>query len=113
MAPADSSSTRRLRCQPDRAASFDAHGPEADTARYLEVAKRLHGFPTKVELPRLFQVDLIKPTSEAILGTDLISEVERGLKILHLLRGSRRDDPNETLRSRFLERWEDSRRGLY
>ncbi|MCG8458380.1 MAG: lantibiotic dehydratase [Holophagales bacterium] len=99
----------RLRETRDALASLDAHGPGADPARYLEVAERLRELPTRVELPRLFQVDLIKPALEARLGADLISEVENGLKILHLLGGGRQEDPIETFRNRFLERYEDSR----
>jgi thiopeptide-type bacteriocin biosynthesis protein len=41
--------------------------------------------PTKVELPKLFQVDLVKPGVGATLGPDVVGEISRAAQLLHRL----------------------------
>ena len=51
--------------------------------RYLRIASSLQALPTKVELNRLFQTDLVKPSPEAVLGPEVMTELQRGVVLLH------------------------------
>jgi len=94
----------------DALAALDAGGPGADPERYREVARDLRELPTEVELPRLFQVDMTKPVGAgATLGGGVIEEIERGIRLLHLLAGRQRNEALVRFRRAFSERYEDSR----
>ena len=66
-------------------ATLDAVGLENAPERYRAIAELLQSLPAKVELPRLFQVDMVKPTSAATLGKAVVDEIVRGVNILHRL----------------------------
>ncbi|MCP4661822.1 MAG: lantibiotic dehydratase [bacterium] len=89
----------------DALAELDADGLGSDPERYRAVAGRLEALPTKVELPRLFQVDMIKPTTSATLGPEVVAEIERGIEILHRLSGSPREDALSRFRQDFIARY--------
>jgi thiopeptide-type bacteriocin biosynthesis protein len=66
---------------------------------YLDMARQLASLPAPIELPRLFQVDMIKPVVEATLGRAVLDEIHRGVEVLHrLTRG-----PGKDLLARFRE----------
>jgi thiopeptide-type bacteriocin biosynthesis protein len=64
---------------------IDAAGPGASSDRYRAVASVLADLPAQPDLSRLVQVDLVKPAQEATLGGGVVSEIMRGVKILHQL----------------------------
>jgi thiopeptide-type bacteriocin biosynthesis protein len=66
-------------------ATLDAVGLGNAPERYRAIAELLQSLPAKVELPRLFQVDMVKPMSAATLGKAVVDEVVRGINILHRL----------------------------
>src|SRR5262249_45189184 len=78
---------------------MDAFGLGVEPARYRELAKSLENLPAKVDLSRLFQVDLVKSAPEATIGGELMVEIHRGVETLHRLFG--RSWGNEL--SRFIE----------
>ncbi len=63
--------------------AIDAEGLGASPDRYRAVAEGLGGLPAQPDLSRLVQVDLVKPAQEATLGSRLLSEITRGIRILH------------------------------
>jgi lantibiotic biosynthesis protein len=65
--------------------ALDAVGLGNAPERYRAIAELLQSLPTKVELPRLFQVDMVKPMSAASLGKAVVDEIVRGVNILHRL----------------------------
>jgi thiopeptide-type bacteriocin biosynthesis protein len=65
--------------------SFDAVGLGVASGRYRGVAALLEGLPAKAELPRLFQVDMVKPAPVARLGAAVVEEVVCGVELLHRL----------------------------
>src|SRR5437899_1734870 len=67
--------------------TLDAAGLGADPGRYRAIARRLEELPAGVELPRLFQVDMVKPSAGATLGEEPLAEMVRGVEILHRLAG--------------------------
>jgi thiopeptide-type bacteriocin biosynthesis protein len=87
-------------------AQLDAGGLGASSGRYLEVARMLSGLPAPVELPRLFQVDMVKPAPEAVLGREVVRELERGVRLLHRICPRPPRDALERFREAFLQRYE-------
>ncbi len=73
--------------------NLDAAPLGIEPERYRSLARQLESLPAKVELPRLFQVDMVKPMTEATLGPEVLEEIGRGVEILRrLFRGSPRDN---------------------
>lgn len=98
---------QRVRRALDR---IDEAGLGNDPAAYRRVAERLEELPAKVDLPRLFQVDMVKPVERASLGQDVLDEIERGISMLRLLAGSaQRETPLRRFCQDFMERYEDAR----
>ncbi|HEX2832460.1 MAG TPA: lantibiotic dehydratase [Thermoanaerobaculia bacterium] len=90
--------------------AMDASGVGATAVGgYRAIAEDLRELPTTVELSRLFQVDMIKPMTEARLGSAAIDELQRGLTILHRLSGRSRGENLERFRQDFVERHGDGR----
>ncbi len=87
-------------------ARIDAAGLGADPARYREIARRLEGLPAPPELPRLFQVDLVKPTPHARLGGAVLEEVARGVELVRRLTPARKNDDLSRFREAFVTRYE-------
>ncbi|MBN8232156.1 lantibiotic dehydratase [Corallococcus macrosporus] len=63
-------------------ARLDAEGPGRSKEAYLAIATRLEALPVKVELPRLFQVDLYRPAPGATLGPEVLAEVTRAVELV-------------------------------
>src|SRR5262249_34993360 len=87
-------------------AGLDAEGPGADTGRYRALARRLEPLPAPVDLARLVQVDLIKPSAGARLGAEIWSEIQRGIGILRRLEARGADDDLRRFREAFVRRYE-------
>lgn len=85
---------------------LDAFGLGNEPSRYRELAVKLHALPAKVELPRLFQVDMRKPSPQASLGGEVLQEIVRGVEILHRLVWRGRLDPFSRFREAFQARYE-------
>ena len=65
--------------------AIDAAGLGVPPERYRAIARSLESLPAKVELPRLFQVDMTKPASAATLGSAVIAEIVAGADLLRRL----------------------------
>jgi hypothetical protein len=88
-------------------AAIDAAGLGSSPSRYRAVARLLEGLPAKVELPRLFQVDMVKPAPDAMLGGGVVAEIVRGVEILHRLARPSRQDALGRFREAFAARYEE------
>lgn len=89
---------------------LDARPLGSPPERYREIARGLAplGIPT-ADLSRLFQVDLLKPASEAVLGRDAIDEILRGVGLLHRIQPPRRESTLAEFRDAFRERYGEGR----
>jgi thiopeptide-type bacteriocin biosynthesis protein len=87
-------------------AAIDADGLGVNPERYRAVARRLESLPAKVELPRLFQVDMVKPSPEATLGKAVVDEIARGVEILHRMARPFSEDALSRFRDAFTARYE-------
>ena len=87
-------------------AEIDSNGLGQGIEPYIKVAEGLRELPCEVELSRLFQVDLFKPSSSATLGPEIIREAG---KAVDLLRGLPMRGSSESLirfQEAFLARYE-------
>jgi lantibiotic biosynthesis protein len=73
--------------------------------RYREVARELEPLGVPVDLKRLFQVDLIKPPSDVVIGEAVVTEILRGVEILHHFSRRRGELALEEFRAAFQERY--------
>jgi thiopeptide-type bacteriocin biosynthesis protein len=89
----------------DVLAEFDSAPLGIDAGRYRAIAAKLEQLPARVQLSRLFQVDLVKPAAEATLGTAVIDELQRAVEILHGISARPTHDPLGSFRSDFRERY--------
>ncbi len=66
-------------------AAMDEGGPGILPERYRAAAQMLERLPAKVEISRLFQVDMVKPAAEATLGEAVLDEIMRGVDLFRRL----------------------------
>src|SRR6266568_5100584 len=86
--------------------AIDAEGLGASPDRYRAVASVLGELPAQPGLSRLVQVDLVKPAQEATLGRRVVSELARGVRILHQLAPAQGPDGLSRFREEFSRRYE-------
>src|SRR5207248_5163100 len=87
-------------------AAIDAGGIGAPAERYQAAAAALDGLPVSPEPSRFLQVDLMKPGREVTLGADVVSELLRGVEILHALTRYRGHEGLRQFREQFTRRYE-------
>ncbi|MBW8876816.1 MAG: lantibiotic dehydratase [Acidobacteria bacterium] len=90
----------------DELAALDAAGPGQEPARYEKIAETLRELPTPVEMSRLFQLDMVKPADQAMLGADVLEEIGRALDVLYRLATDRPQEGLDRFRKDFNERYE-------
>jgi lantibiotic biosynthesis protein len=86
--------------------AIDAEGLGASPDRYRAVASVLGKLPAQPGLSRLVQVDLVKPAQEATLGSRVVSEITRGVRILHQLALPEGPDGLSRFREEFSRRYQ-------
>ena len=86
--------------------AMDADGLGSSPDRYRFVASMLQGLPAEPDLARLVQVDMVKPAETAVLGSNVISEIGRGLRVLHAVAGGAGVDSLSRFREEFVRRYE-------
>jgi thiopeptide-type bacteriocin biosynthesis protein len=86
--------------------AIDAAGLGASPDRYRAVASVLAELPAQPDLSRLVQVDLVKPAQEATLGSRVVSEITRGVRILHQLAPPQGPGGLARFREKFSKRYE-------
>lgn len=97
---------RRLGQAAGDLAAIDADGIGVPAERYQAAAAVLDGLPASPEPSRFVQVDLMKPGRDVALGADVVSELLRGVEILHALTRYRRHEGLRQFREQFTQRYE-------
>ena len=87
-------------------AAIDRSPLGADPALYREVVKQLEPLGVKINAGRLFQVDLARPAAGSTLGTAVLSEIERAVRLLHRLAPRPREDALARFKQQFQTRYE-------
>lgn len=90
----------------DALAAIDAAGLGATPEAYRAIAARLESLPAKIELPRLFQVDTIRPANQATLGEAAIREISKGVAALHRIFGRPYETELDRFKKAFTARYE-------
>ncbi|MFP3941111.1 MAG: lantibiotic dehydratase [Thermoanaerobaculia bacterium] len=81
-----------------------------DPSAYRALARLLdESLPTPVEPSRLVQVDSVKPVEEAVLGAEVLSEIERGVHLLRCLAGPVVQEGFDRFKQAFAERFGERR----
>lgn len=86
---------------------FDAEGLGVPAERYHALARSLEALPAKLELSRLFQVDMTKPAPHATLGGAALAEIVAGVELLHRLARPGRDELLKRFCEAFRDRYEE------
>lgn len=108
--PAASEAAKPLRRARERLRAFDEARLANPPERYRELVQLLEeGLPTKVEPSRVVQVDMVKPAEEAVLGTEVLAEIERGVEILRRLAGPLVQESLDRFKQSFNERYGERR----
>jgi thiopeptide-type bacteriocin biosynthesis protein len=76
------------------------------TDRYRVLAGVLKALPAKVDLSRLFQVDMVKPAPGALLGPEVLREAGQVVELLRRLNHPSGRDPLASFRDDFTSRYE-------
>lgn len=85
--------------------TLDADGLGASPDRYRAIASVLEDLPAQPDLSHLVQVELVKPAEEATLGRRAVSEITRGVRILHRLAAFEGPDGLSRFREEFSRRY--------
>lgn len=99
----------RLRQAQAALAAADAGGLGNPPELYRAVADTLRGLPVAVNPSKLFQADMLKPATRAVLGRAPLEEMARGVEILRRLGTPFIPDPLASFRHAFLERYGEGR----
>lgn len=89
----------------DALADIDRRSIGNEASAYLTIASTLEQLPAKVELARLFQVDMVKP-AVAVLATKTAADVLRTIEWLHSLQRVPSQTSLDEFRAAFSERYE-------
>lgn len=96
----------RLERARTRLNEIDEAGVGVEPARYLSVARGLEGLPLRIDASRLFQVDMVKPAPEAVLGEKVLEEIKRAAALLRQLTRRQRPEPLTRFHENFVARYE-------
>jgi hypothetical protein len=108
--PAAAPVAARLARARDAVAELDAAGVGgAAPESYRAIAAGLGELPARIDLQRLFQVDMIKPAPGSGLAPGILAELERGLRLLRRVAESPREDSLAAFRRQFVERYGSGR----
>src|SRR6185312_4890352 len=88
-------------------ARIDRDGFGIDLNRYRTMAQSLDHLPGQADPSHLFQVDLIKPARNAVLGGEVLDEIIRGVSLLHRITPRTAVDSLTRFRNAFAERYEE------
>jgi len=87
-------------------AAIDADGIGVQPERYRAAAAVLDGLPVSPEPSRFVQVDLTKPADGVTLGANVVSELLRGVQVLHAATHFPQHEGLRQFRERFTQRYE-------
>lgn len=87
-------------------AAIDAGGLTNEPASYLAIASSLEALPAKVDLSKLFQVDMLKPAN-ITLGNRVVADLVKAITALSRVSKGAEAPTLAEFRRAFTERWED------
>jgi hypothetical protein len=103
--PSGSAVAAVLRDVRNQIGEIERAGLSATPDDYESAKAELEKLPCKFDPARLFQVDMVKPFEEGVLGTDVISELITGVQILCRLGQTREPEELKSFREAFSLRY--------
>ena len=91
---------------------FDRHGTGVEPDKYATLARTLGSLPVPIDLKRLVQVDMWKPTDQATISPRLITMILNGVELLHSLAPHPPSNPLDDFIEDFRERYGESEQPL-
>lgn len=92
---------RLLKSAQSEIENIDREGVGVDPSKYICIADCLKQLPVEINLSKLFQVDLIKPSQGAQLGERQVRDIKEAVHLLHRL-SSPDDDGLREFRAKFM-----------
>ncbi|HEY5944070.1 MAG TPA: lantibiotic dehydratase family protein, partial [Kofleriaceae bacterium] len=90
----------------DELSALDAAPLGASPRVYLDIARSLEALPCKLELPRLFQVDMVKPAPDATLSRNVVDAIRSTVLTLQRIAPAPPTNPLDNFRDAFEARFE-------
>jgi thiopeptide-type bacteriocin biosynthesis protein len=92
----------------ERMAELDRRGPGVPVAEYRSIATELERLPAKLDIARLFQVDLVKPFQSALLAQPLMDELLGAVELICAVSEQGEPDEIKKFREAFQGRYEQA-----
>jgi len=106
--PAGASTAKTLRDVQGRLYSLEATRLAATPANYESITAELEKLPAKIDVARLYQVDMIKPVEQAVLGKAVMAELIKGVELLCRIGQSSEPEDLKSFREAFSARYEQA-----
>lgn len=90
----------------NRLSGLDGRGLGSRQSDYEAITRQLEKFPAKIDPARLYQVDMIKPVQEGVLGSEVIAELTNAVEILARLGPASEPEELKSFRESFANRYE-------
>ena len=90
-----------------RLKAMDEGGIGTEPSAYRDIAEIVKALPADANIDRLFQVDMAKPVETLTLSESVLDEVARVASALERLFGGAPNDPFESFKKSFTERYTD------
>lgn len=104
--PSGAETAIALREIQNRLSILERRGFNGGSRDYEAITSELEKLPAKVDPARLYQVDMIKPVKEAVLGKAVITELIRGVELLCRLGQTNEPEELKSFRESFSARYE-------
>jgi thiopeptide-type bacteriocin biosynthesis protein len=106
--PSGRAAVEPLRRVRDGLTALDMKGLGRTPAEYEETAASLAALPARVDVSKLYQVDMLKPAPAARLGRAVVEELERGVDILCRFGPAGEPAELKAFREAFVQRYESA-----
>ncbi len=88
--------------------SLEQIGLKCTPADYQQITAAVEKLPAKVDLAKLYQVDMIKPVEQATIGKSVVGELIRGVDLLCRMGQTAEPDELKAFREAFSARYEQA-----
>lgn len=90
-------------------AEIDLQGLGTKPSYYRSIATSLASLPAKIEIQKLYQVDMYKPSAQLVLGAKIIDELRLSVEILHKVAAYSSNVRLDNFRQAFVKRYGEYR----